>query len=338
MEKPAKSVIDNILAHLQDDLSREIFDFRLKRSMDIIENPKFEGHENEAIWYVTHEESLKWQEFANKTASSSTLAKNAAKTPLILAKIVLCKIRTRITSGRQLKAARFEPSVSDEQNIAQPKRGIVYKALRLAYRKSRLKDVLNGNSYQYFTLPELYPFAKDEIFADCGCFDGYTVKRFAELSGGNYSHIYTFEPNPRQFMNCRKVLKDVPDVTVINAGVADDNGEIRFSDRGACSCFDPNGDLRVKVVRLDDELSGARVSFLKMDIEGMELAALRGAKKLIESCKPRLAICVYHKVEDIWTIPDYILALNPDYKFYLRHYAATDYDIATAADTVLYAV
>jgi FkbM family methyltransferase len=285
-------------------------------------------------WGISsREEFLIWRDFVNGTELSSTLGeKTAAKK---LAEIVLVSARARIVNGRKLKAARCKPSFSNEQNAVQPKRGIVYKALRLAYRKLRLQDILT-NKYQYFTLPELYPFTKDEVFVDCGCFDGYTVRRFVEMSGGNYSHVYTFEPNPRQFVDCRKALKDVPNVTVINAGVSDTNGEIRFSDRGMGSCIDPNGDLRVKVVRLDDELSGTRVSFLKMDIEGMELAALRGAQKLIESNKPRLAISVYHKVEDIWVIPDYILTLNSDYKLYLRHYPESDDGIT--CDTVLYAI
>jgi FkbM family methyltransferase len=339
MEKPAESVIDNIHAHLQDDLSREIFDFRLKHSLDIIKNPKLEGYENKAFSYYTHEEFLKWREFANRTDLSSTLGEiAAAKIPLKLAKSVLRKASGRIVFGTKRRVAPFEPSVSNsnEQNAAQPRRGIAYKALRFVFRKLHLHNAI-ANEYQYFTLPELYPFGKDEVFVDCGCFDGYTVKRFVKLSGGNYSRIYSFEPHPQQFVNCRKVLRNVPYVTVINAGVADVNGEIRFSDNGAGSRFDPNGDLRVKVVRLDDELSDTHVSFLKMDIEGMELAALRGARKLIELNKPRLAICVYHKVEDIWEIPKYILSLNPDYKFYLRHYPQNDYYYIDC-DTVLHAV
>ena len=53
-----------------------------------------------------------------------------------------------------------------------------------------------------------------------------------------------------------------------------------------------------------------------MDIEGSEFAALKGCAETIR----KLTICVYHKPEDIFEIPEYILSLNPDYKMWLRHY------------------
>lgn len=69
-----------------------------------------------------------------------------------------------------------------------------------------------------------------------------------------------------------------------------------------------------------------------MDIEGSELAALRGAEKTIKKSKPKLAICVYHKPEDLITIPQFISSLVPEYKFFLRHHQYISWD------TVLYAI
>ena len=69
-----------------------------------------------------------------------------------------------------------------------------------------------------------------------------------------------------------------------------------------------------------------------MDVEGAELKALKGAEYLIRSLHPKMAICIYHKVVDLWTIPAFILECYADYKFYVRHYS---YDML---DTVLYAV
>ena len=82
-----------------------------------------------------------------------------------------------------------------------------------------------------------------------------------------------------------------------------------------------------------DEIVGEdKVSFIKMDIEGAELKALEGAKETILKWYPRLAICIYHKYEDIYEIGDYILSLNPNYKLYIRHYSTCMWE------TVLYAV
>ena len=63
-----------------------------------------------------------------------------------------------------------------------------------------------------------------------------------------------------------------------------------------------------------------------MDIEGAELAALGGAQKTILRDKPRLAISVYHRPSDIWTIPRKLLSIHPDYKIYLRHYTESVYE------------
>ena len=68
------------------------------------------------------------------------------------------------------------------------------------------------------------------------------------------------------------------------------------------------------------------------DIEGAELKALYGAKNMIQTHRPKLAICVYHKPEDIIEIPAYVLSLCPDYRLYFRHYSTYH------AETVMYAV
>lgn len=73
-------------------------------------------------------------------------------------------------------------------------------------------------------------------------------------------------------------------------------------------------------------------TFIKMDIEGAEKEALIGAEQIIRCHKPKLAICVYHKPEDIYVLPELINSFREDYRFYLRHYSNTIYE------TVLYAV
>lgn len=82
-----------------------------------------------------------------------------------------------------------------------------------------------------------------------------------------------------------------------------------------------------------DEIAGdRRITFIKMDIEGAEKEALVGAQNIIRNQKPKLAISIYHKKEDIWELPALLLEMNPEYQFYLRHYSLRE------AETVLYAV
>lgn len=75
-----------------------------------------------------------------------------------------------------------------------------------------------------------------------------------------------------------------------------------------------------------------RVDFIKMDIEGSELRALRGAEESLRRFKPKLAISLYHKIEDFYEIPLYLDGLGLGYKFYLDHYTIH------VGETVLYAV
>ena len=78
------------------------------------------------------------------------------------------------------------------------------------------------------------------------------------------------------------------------------------------------GMVPVPVVSLDQAVGLARPNYIKMDVEGAELKALQGARELIASQAPSLAICLYHKPEDLWEIPLYLHQLQPNYKMYLR--------------------
>ena len=76
-----------------------------------------------------------------------------------------------------------------------------------------------------------------------------------------------------------------------------------------------------------------KISMIKMDVEGAELKALQGAAGTIRAWHPLLAISLYHKPEDLLTIPQYIQSLSADYHFYLRgHHPELAFEL------VLYAV
>lgn len=108
---------------------------------------------------------------------------------------------------------------------------------------------------------------------------------------------------------------------IYNYGVYDNNSKLYFSSNSSSTKISNDGDIEVDVIKLDDFFKAHEApTFIKMDIEGAELAALKGCAETISRYKPKLAICVYHKPEDIFEIPEYILSLNPDYKMYLRHY------------------
>lgn len=194
-----------------------------------------------------------------------------------------------------------------------------------------LRYVFGFPNFQYFDLPELE--LKNECFADVGALDGETTEYF--LSHFENGHAYVLEPNPEQFSVTAERLRDCPEVELFPYGAYDENTTLRFDteegNEGGAKVSESGG-IEIEVRRLDDLLGGRKVTFLKMDIEGSELAALRGAERIIREQRPKLAICVYHKPEDMWEIPSLILQYDPDYKLYLRHYSLCD------LETVLYAI
>jgi len=78
----------------------------------------------------------------------------------------------------------------------------------------------------------------------------------------------------------------------------------------------------VKVTTIDKFVEAnklPRVDFIKMDVEGHELKVLKGAHETIQAFKPSLAVSAYHRGDDLIKLPKFLLELNPNYKFYLRH-------------------
>jgi FkbM family methyltransferase len=90
-----------------------------------------------------------------------------------------------------------------------------------------------------------------------------------------------------------------------------------------------------KTISIDDFVAKnkiEKINFIKLDIEGAELEALKGAIKTIEKYKPQLAICVYHKNSDFWEIPRFLKDLVPEYELYLDHFVINPF-----YETVLFA-
>lgn len=169
---------------------------------------------------------------------------------------------------------------------------------------------------QYF---EEFMGYSDEVFVDAGAFDGDTTKGFCVRYPG-YRKIYLFEPIAESMAKACANLASFRDIHFINKGVSDSSGKLCFnSTSGSANAVMACGDTYVEVVTIDEQVAEP-VTFIKMDLEGWERKALVGAKKQIISAKPKLAIAVYHVIEDFREIFKYVKSLNPEYKVYLRHY------------------
>lgn len=98
------------------------------------------------------------------------------------------------------------------------------------------------------------------------------------------------------------------------------------SENGEASAVVSNGNSRIQCVKLDECLTGQRVDYIKLDVEGHEVAALEGARGIIERYHPVLAIAAYHRWDDIWRIPDFLQRCAPDYKITYRMHEYNTFD------------
>lgn len=186
---------------------------------------------------------------------------------------------------------------------------------------------------QYFDLKYFKPAEDKEIFVDVGGYDGMTSVYFSEWSQKN-NFSYIFEPDANNIKKCRDNLSNASvKYQIIPKGAWSEETKLHFqANADVSSKVSDIGSTCISVTTIDKIMKEEKASFIKMDIEGAELQALIGAEQTIRNCKPKLAISVYHKPEDIWEIPNIILQYNPSYRLYLRHYTLDEYD------TILYAV
>ena len=188
---------------------------------------------------------------------------------------------------------------------------------------------------QYFpaVLGKNAPFlSENEVFVDGGAYTGDTVEAFLSVVHGKYRAIHAFEPEPENYRRLLENTKGFSNVTCWQAGLGDEPKKLGFSSRETGSKVDLSCKETIQVESLDHALAETPVTYLKMDIEGMECPALRGAKKLIQTYRPKLAICTYHSNQDMVEVPRLILGLNPDYQLFMRHYTTSLFE------TVCYAI
>ena len=99
-----------------------------------------------------------------------------------------------------------------------------------------------------------------------------------------------------------------------------------MSSSGASYALCAQGDTEVQCAALDELLADETPTFIKMDIEGSEIDALRGAAATIRRCSPKLAVSVYHRPDDLWKIPLLLKELLPNSKLTLRSHMLDGFD------------
>lgn len=187
--------------------------------------------------------------------------------------------------------------------------------------------VLKQYEYRKKT-PEIKAQNGDYVIDGGGCW-GDTALYFAHMVG-EQGRVFTFEFVPENLGVLRQNLELNPPlmerIEIVENPLWDRTGETMtysFNGPGTSLYYTQDDALQASTLSIDDFVRDKklpRVDFIKMDIEGAELNALRGGEETIRAFRPTLAISAYHKEDDLITIPEYLNKLDVGYEFFLDHF------------------
>lgn len=184
----------------------------------------------------------------------------------------------------------------------------------------------NPSSDPQYVFSEFMSWREKECYVDCGAYVGDSIEEFLlKIPSGKVKNFtaYALEPDEKNFTQLKEKYKENLNIKCFCVGAYSKKERLFFSNgEGELSSICESGDITIEVDTIDDILGDEKATFIKMDVEGSELEALKGAQKQIIMNIPRLAICVYHKKEDLYTIPQLIKSFYPKYQFYLRAHSS----------------
>ncbi len=184
---------------------------------------------------------------------------------------------------------------------------------------------------QYF--PDgIIKLSDEEIFVDCGAYNGDTIKNFLKKCKKKYNYIVAIEPDED---NLEQIKKINGKIYPICAAAWKSDTEVTFQQGLGSSSHvmeEKESNKKVSAKSIDNIAECSNATFIKMDIEGSEYNALWGGVETIRRNKPKLAICIYHSDEDMLRLIELIAGWDLNYRFYIRQHAQKD------AETVLYCI
>ena len=186
-------------------------------------------------------------------------------------------------------------------------------------------DLIYRGESEYF-IDELWKPFPDGVFIDGGAYNGDTIEEIAFWTKNKFKKIYSFEPQRSLAEYIKeKVLWRYEDRVIFqNKGLWSSAVTLYFEDgdNNVSGRISENATSKISTCCID-EVVDEKVSFIKMDIEGAEVEALKGAQVTIKRDKPYMAICIYHRQTDLWEIPILVHEIVPEYKLYIKHCGAS---------------
>ncbi len=188
---------------------------------------------------------------------------------------------------------------------------------KISFDYKFMEGFTNNHDGQYFD-KEIIPNIKNITFVDGGGYVGDTSERVIK-NFVDFKKIYLIEPIEQNMKIAKREFGHFKNIEFIKFGISNKKTTLYFNEEKSFSSQFGKGTLSVDVDTLDNIIT-QKVDFIKLDIEGAEQDAIEGAKNTIKKDRPILAICIYHKAQDWYKIPQKVLAIDKNYKIYIRHY------------------
>ena len=190
----------------------------------------------------------------------------------------------------------------------------------IAWRRLRIellfKDIQIKDN-RYF-IPEIVEnLHENEVFIDCGAYDGTISKKIVELTNGKYHSIYAIEADNDSFVKLEENLKNIPRTKTINIALGDKIGQANFYQGfGYASKLNELGNSSIEISTLDQ--LNIPATFIKMHLEGAELSSLKGAIDTIKKFRPIIAVTIYHNSDGVYKMPLYLINNTNEYRYSMR--------------------
>jgi len=173
---------------------------------------------------------------------------------------------------------------------------------------------------------DIFQLSPDEVFVDCGAYDGDTIAEFRLATGDEFLELIAFEPDPENFAALKSAVNGDPRVKLYPYATGARRETARLTIGGTGSRVSQAGTCDVELITLDEALDRTKPTYIKMDIEGSEPDALLGARRTLSRNRPKMAVCVYHAPDHLWKIPLLLNEFLPDSRFTMRTYCGDGFD------------
>lgn len=292
----------------------------------IAEKYIFSPQDQEALCYYTHLEQWRWSEddllkFKEELALTFSILSDQSSRDLFLRRVSL------FTQGAHFQA--FKDFINDFSALR-------HKALS-NFQECAKSTNYDSEAYLQFN-NDVLTLEEGEVLVDGGAFNGDSTLEFLKAMANrnlNYDSIHCFEPDPAIFKQLERNTCEIPRLITSPLGLWSCNTTLRFVNSDILkpgstrihsetdSLPQPSRDqlTEIHTTSIDKELAGRRATIIKMDIEGAEVEALKGAAETILRHHPKLIISAYHKRNDLFEIPNLIHRIRQDYRFYYRHFS-----------------